>query len=287
LQALPESRNQEELGLWTRIGHEFILPFGSVFIPGLGQWVNGATLEGFGFLGASVAGAVISVSNEDGHPSADELPRDREEQFSQLGLQLSLDAGLLSGYDSFLRSLPKLKTPGRYDFFDDPTPTAHTFVAPFKFGYLKNKRTWIFLTIPIAIVAGLAIEERGTEHPPFRWHDAVYASGSAYGAGVTEEAFFRGYLYPWLNELFGGRAWLANSSQALVFGAGHLATTDLPIVQTLAGLYWGWVVKKDRWSISETIFQHFWWDAILFTGTLLLDDEGDATFLISLPPMRF
>jgi hypothetical protein len=281
-----ETTHSEVTGL-GRFGHELLLPFGSVLVPGLGQWANGAVGEGFAFLGAAFTGALIAVHNEDASLTSDSFPRTRSAQVRELGLQLAGDAGLLSGYDSFKLSLPKLKVGGHYEFIDKPTPTSKAFTAPFKFNFLKNKRTWIALTIPVAIVAAVAIDRRGADTVPFRPHDAVYAGGVSYGAGVTEEAFFRGYLFPVFHELSHERAWVSNPAQALLFGLAHAGQVEVPIFQTIAGLYWGWVVQKNDWDFKETIFQHFWWDTILITGALLLDDGGDTRVSVALPTFRF
>lgn len=273
-----------------KLTHEFLLPVTSVLLPGFGQFINGAPDAGFAFLGASVVGVGIAASYSDGSDlPSDRLPRQKDDQFEALGLHLAGSSALLSAYDSFRRSLPKISGGGRYAFLDNPTPTRRTFVGPFRFDFLKNKRTWIFLTIPVAILTAVAIDESGqdTDYLPFRGHDAFYAAGLSYGAGVTEEALFRGYLYPWFHQMSGRRFWVSNSAQALLFGLAHLSTVDVPVVQTLGGFYWGWVVRKDGWSIEETIFQHFWWDMILFTGALLLDDGGDTRFALQLPTIRF
>jgi membrane protease YdiL (CAAX protease family) len=263
------------------------MPVGSVLVPGLGQWFNGAAAEGFAFLGASLGGALVAVRYRDATLESNQLPRSREAQKRWLGLQLSGDAGLLSGYDSFKLSLPKLKAGGHYDFIDEATRTSKTLLAPFRFGFLKNKGTWIVLTIPVAIVAAAAIDQRDADTVPFAWHDAVWAGGVSYGAGVTEEAFFRGYLLPVFHELSHERSWVSNPLQALLFGLVHAGDVDVPIVQAVAGLYWGWVVQKNRWDIQETIFQHFWWDAILITGALLLDDGDGTRISVGLPAIRF
>jgi membrane protease YdiL (CAAX protease family) len=270
-----------------RFGHEWLLPFGSVLVPGLGQWANGAVGDGFAFFGAAFVGALIAAYNEDASLTGDSFPRTRSAQVRELGLQLAGDAGLLSGYDSFKLSLPKLQVGGHYEFIEKPTPTSKAFAAPFRFGFLKNKRTWIVLTIPVAIVAAVAIDQRGVETLPFKPHDAVYAAGVSYGAGVTEEAFFRGYLFPVFHELSHERAWVSNPVQALLFGLAHAGQVEVPVFQTIAGLYWGWVVQKNDWDFQETIFQHFWWDAILITGALLLDDGGDTRLSLALPTIRF
>jgi len=279
---------QGEITGFGRFGHEFLLPFGSaILVPGLGQWVNGATGDGFAFLGAALAGAVIAVRYEGYSNSDDRLPRTWEEQAQWFGVQLVGSAGFLSGYDSFKLSLPKLKVGGHYEFIDTPTPTSKALAAPFKFGFLKNKRSWIVLTLPVAIVAAVAIDQGDVETLPFKAHDAAFAAGISYGAGVTEEAFFRGYLFPVFHELSHERSWVSNPLQALLFGLAHVGQVEVPIFQTVAGLYWGWVVQKDDWDFQETVFQHFWWDAILITGALLLDDGGDTRISIRLPTIRF
>lgn len=272
----------------SRVVHEFLLPFGSMIVPGVGQWANGAVGEGFAFLGVSVAALMFGAAmGAEDQSDEEDIPRSRDKQFEQLAFLVAGDTGFLSAYDSFRRSLPKMKARGRYGFLPEATTLPKAFAAPFKFGFLRNKKTWIFLSIPAALVAGVAIDERDNDKLPFYWHDAVFAGGISYTAGVSEEAVFRGYIFPWFNQMFGERTWLANAGQALLFGAAHFQTVDVPIVQTLSAFYWGWVVRSSDWSIEETIFQHAWWDMILFTGALLLDDGGDARFSIELPTIHF
>ncbi len=269
--------------------HSFLWPLGSVFVPGLGQWVNGATGAGFAFFGTSLGTAAVAA-NTDSEPRLDDrLPRTREGQLHEFALQASFDAGLLSAYDSFRRSLPGLQAGQRYRFLENTTSTRRAFAAPFRFGFLGKATTWILLSIPVAIIAASAIDDNNNaiSHLPFQWHDAVYAGGTSYGAGVTEEAFFRGFLFPVTHELWGERFWLANTSQALLFGAAHLASNEVPWPQFILGGYWGWLTRRNDWDLEEAIFQHFWWDAVLITGILLLDDGDDPHLAVTFPTIRF
>lgn len=84
------------------------------------------------------------------------------------------------------------------------------------------------------------------------------------GAGVTEEALFRGMLQSEWEERWGsGRGLLAASG---VFGICHL--TDLKDPEswanvgfaTLAGLYLGWRFQKTGYRLAEPIAAHFWFN---------------------------
>ena len=87
---------------------------------------------------------------------------------------------------------------------------------------------------------------------------------------------FRGYLFPLLHEHLGRKMWLSNSLQAAIFGLAHYSSKNrVPWFQTLAGMYWGEVTLKNRGSVREAVFQHFWYDAIVLTTAFLTEEEPE------------
>ena len=55
-----------------------------------------------------------------------------------------------------------------------------------------------------------------------------------------------------------------------------------PLVIGLAGVYSGWLTRRNGWSVREAIFGHFWYDVVVATATLLRDEEA----AIRLPALR-
>jgi membrane protease YdiL (CAAX protease family) len=259
---------------------EFWLPFGSVLLPGLGQYLQGAPRAGLAFTGAAVGGYVLGAT-ADGAASYDgDLPRGLEGQAGLLGLQVAFDAGLVSAYDSFHRSMPALRERGRYEFLATHEPTGRLFDAPFEFSYLRRKRTWIPLLVVGALAGSAVLADRGAgadpgqEFVPFEVHDPLFAAAVSYNAGVAEEAFFRGWLLPVLHQRSGGKYWLANSLQALLFAGAHYSEDNrAPWPQLLFGLYQGHVTRKNGGSVRESIFQHVWYDVIVISAVLLTETQ--------------
>jgi membrane protease YdiL (CAAX protease family) len=121
----------------------------------------------------------------------------------------------------------------------------------------------------------------------FSGDDLLFSGGLAYNAGFTEEAVFRGWLLPVAYQYTGQRWWLANGLQAAFFGLAHYDKKNNPVPwpQTLLGYYFGYLTRKNGWSLSEAIFVHTWWDAVLFLGQSLTTHrvEGTARFNLAFP----
>lgn len=109
---------------------------------------------------------------------------------------------------------------------------------------------------------------------------ALYAAGAlgvSLGAGVSEEALFRGVLQPILQEQW-GRApglWAASG----VFGAAHLAGVDGELnvggalFATAAGAYFGWLYNQDGNRLAGPIAAHFWYDFMIFATAWAMDPD--------------
>ena len=90
---------------------------------------------------------------------------------------------------------------------------------------------------------------------------------------MGEEAAVRGWLLPLLTEKLGGRFWLANVTQALLFGAGHPDAGDYRLVIGASAAFYGRQTRRNDWSVREAVFQHFWHSVMAGTAMLLTDER--------------
>jgi membrane protease YdiL (CAAX protease family) len=258
---------------------EFWLPMGNVLLPGLGQYAQDAPAAGLAFTATAVGGYTLAVLAPDPREELDGgFPRLFEEQVDFLGFQLGLGAGFVSSYDSFHRSLPELQARGRYRFVHSHPPTARLLDAPFELRYLKRETTLVPLALT-AVMTGVLVAARrgggGEGFRPFRVNDGLFAFGVSYNAGVSEEAFFRGYLQPLLHERLGRNHLLSNSLQALAFGLGHISEDQpVPWYPVLFGFYQGIVTTWNGGNVRESVFQHFWHNMIVISAAFLLEKEA-------------
>jgi membrane protease YdiL (CAAX protease family) len=147
-------------------------------------------------------------------------------------------------------------------------------IAPFQPKYIFNRYFWI----PMGIL--LALTGYETSHPPKnpQWtllYPGMKRSGFmnfyittiSFNAGVSEEAFFRGFLNHFLVKEMGLEIGIASSS--LIFGLAHLGNgLGNVLFATLGGLYFGYIHYKENWDIRQGIAVHFWWDVIVFASNL-------------------
>jgi membrane protease YdiL (CAAX protease family) len=261
---------------------------GSLLLPGLGQYVQGQPLEGAAFTGAALSGYSLYNAGDRALADATDLPRTAAGQRSLLGIQLAGGAGMLSAYESFRHALPRFQEEGKYGFVERLQPSSALFAAPFDFRLLSRWTTWVALAETGAVVALVTLTETspGRQYQTFVTRDAFFAGGMAYGAGVGEEALFRGWLYPMLYQNVGRRFWLANSLQAAMFGGLHVGQAGpFALEITASAFYEGWLTRRNGWDIRESVFHHFWYDAAVFTTYLLTQDRLSATLVF--PTVRF
>jgi membrane protease YdiL (CAAX protease family) len=266
-----------------RAGSEFWIPFGSLLLPGLGQYALGSPWVGAGHSAVAAGGLALSSR---GSTDVSTLPREGVDQLAFEGAHLVFTAGALSAWDAFHRAVPALRRAGKYSFLEADEGLGDLLAAPLDMRFLGRWTTWIDLGLT-AVVTGYVLADRteGVSYRPFRANDAAFVTSLALNAGVGEEALFRGWLLPVLQQKLGGRFWLANGLQAGIFGAGHLPQADrFALVITAWAAYTGWVTRRNDWSIREAVFQHFWYDLIVGTATLLRDESAVITLLpVSIP----
>jgi hypothetical protein len=84
----------------------------------------------------------------------------------------------------------------------------------------------------------------------------------------------------------GQRFWVANTSQALLFTAGHGVSTGTLVFIAPWALWEGWLVRRNDWSIRESIFHHFWYDAAVVTAGAIAENKP-VTVRIRFPSIPF
>lgn len=262
-------------------GAEFLIPTVSL-IPGMGQYIHGAYGRGALFTAQLAAGFYIVGTNQ--RPDSVAPLRDKDHQFGRVGDGLGVNAAMLSSWDTFHRSIPALQQQGKYDFLPPRRESVTSLVtAPFDYRFLGRWTTWVEL-VPTAFLT-VALLDSDAKSYPLHGHDLGYAAAVSMNAAVGEEAFFRGYLLPMLYQKTGRRFWLANTIQGTAFLGLHGLNPATFILVGLSGYYGGWVTKRNGWSVRESVFAHFWWDAATTTATLLR--ERDSEVRIAFPTIRF
>ncbi len=169
----------------------------------------------------------------------------------------------------------------------DDTPLSDLMVAPFKREVISSPLVVAFALLGIADgIYGYPEKKRS-----FSDIDNVTAMGNrmsrdsgtgyyegmafavSYGAGVSEEMIFRGFMLPVTDYKYGKRAGLVSSS--LTFGLLHAFNPGLhnpayTVAQaTLAGFIFGYSVQKEDYKLSKAIAAHFWYDFFSMTTTWL------------------
>ena len=259
-----------------RGGSEFWIPFGSMLVPGLGQYLHAALWPGLAYTGTSVGGFLVSTQGS----ATLEFPRDADDQLAFEGLHLAATAGMLSAWDAFHRALPAQRLVGRYGFFTADEDLGDLLSAPFDVSFLGRWTTLADMAFTAAVTAWVLTEgPDDRSYRPFRWHDVAFGTSLSLNAAVGEEALFRGWLLPMLTQKLGGRFWLANSIQAGLFGLGHPQAEAFALVIGAGALWSGWQTRRNEWSIREVIFQHFWYDVAVVTASLLRDDRNVVTLM--------
>ncbi|MEZ4458265.1 MAG: CPBP family intramembrane glutamic endopeptidase [bacterium] len=261
-----------------------ILPIASLLLPGLGQYWDGQTGWPYTLAAAAgLGGATAAVANTEG---ALVITQPRAQLFL-LGAQLWIDASLLSAYETY-----RHRVVDRVGFQDDLSTVPEVLIAPFDVRALARLRVLIpFLVIGAAGLGSAFVDEDGMtyESAPFedfRVTDGLFAFGVSYGAGVGEEAFFRGYVMHGFDRVVGMHPLLANTLQASMFATAHADFSWGFLVRMAFGMYTGWLTQADDYNLRDAIFLHTWWDVFVFVGTVATS-RRNGTATLSLPAIRF
>jgi membrane protease YdiL (CAAX protease family) len=270
----------------------FWSPFFSVFIPGLSQVINGQIDYGIIYGAMGLAGVYIQAD------AAEEVRRDslsdpddyvnHDDEFRRMmvGMSVYKTAGGLSGYHAFRSAANSRRQFGEYDFLkpEKAETSWDLMLAPFDFTYAIRPTTFL----PLLTLVGFYV---GANDTGWNWANLSAADGGtvaamSYGAGVGEEAMFRGWILPYSYQSI-DNFWAANATQAVVFGALHYSSSNqFPIIQTLLGAYFGWMVRRNDWQLGEAIFMHTWWDVIAI-GAHFIEEKEDAFLRLPTFEMTF
>lgn len=278
-----------------------LLPVVSVFVPGFGQMAQRRYLEGGFYAAAGISGLVLAANSgyEGSDNGLDDVSWDKPGARNAFyGYGLYQGAGFLSAYDAFQASVPAFQQDqGRFLFLNPQKreKTSDLLLAPFKPAYLARPSTWIPLGI-FGLIGALAVpayrsdqgSKPGVRWAPYEPDDLLFTGALSMNAGATEEAMFRGYLFPVFHQWSGQRAWISNPAQALLFAGAHIGgVTNVPIAQAALGYYLGWLTERNQWQVGQAVAVHFWWDAIAVSVNLLTRNEvpvslGSVSFPVDL-----
>jgi hypothetical protein len=258
----------------------FWRPALSLFLPGIDQYLAGQWAYGLGYSSVWMASSAWAANR---NREADEreaewdfnrltdIERENEQIHNELykqrtlANQLVLAAGGMSAYHSFRTAVATHQPHGGYEFLVEEETPLDILRAPFEFSHLKKPTTWV----PLALITGLAVLDANTQQEdytsdPYSSSDAFYTGAISYNAGTYEEAIFRGWIMPVAMEKTHSLFW-SNFLQAAMFAAAHLNQIATPYVQFGLGYYLGWLTQQSRWTLSESIFIHAWWDVAALT----------------------
>lgn len=298
-------REYDDEGRPVRVRHhprhksDIWLPLPSVLLPGFGQYLQG-DWTGAIYTGVAVGGYLLFQAgaaelDTARDPGANLDPTEGQESWSirkiVLGSMAYQGSGFLSAYSAFRSSVPRFQQEdGKYAFLTSEETLGDMMLSPARFDHLAQPSAFIPLGLLAAGAAYLTVDYRGSHRGSdwtFSADDLLFSWPLAYNAGVTEEALFRGWLLPVAYQYTGETWWLANGAQALLFGAAHYSSGNpFPWPQALLGYYFGYLTRKNGWTLSESIFVHSWWDAILFTAqyvTMRRAQAGATAFRFDLP----
>jgi hypothetical protein len=220
-------------------------------------------------------------------PDTTDVPLEWRDQAGEIGSHFGMSAMWLSSWDAFHRGVPSLRAQGKYAFLPERESLDQLVTAPFDYRFLRRWTTWVDVA-QTALVTMLVVRDRepGVERHRFRARDAGFGLSLSMNAAVGEEAWFRGYLLPLLYQNMGRRFWLANATQAIVFAAGHRPDVATRAAYFAGWAYWeGWIVKRNEWSVRESIFHYFWYDFALTAAAYLVEERAEVR--LSFPTIRF
>jgi hypothetical protein len=297
----------------------FWKPFGSFFLPGLGQYMDGHIGYGLLYSGVGLAGMAYAsnvASNNGLTEEANEELTDEEKEAKEKDEELGVDtkdinlrkimwgqqvyqtAGGFSAYHSFRSTVRSKQRRGEYQFLTQEESPGDLMLAPLRMDFLARKTTWIPLLVGASIAGLVLTSDPGDdlEKTSFTQADAFFTTALSFNAGTHEEAMFRGWLQPWFYESWGSEFW-ANGVQSVIFAAAHLPSNPTPLPQLILGYHLGYVTNSNNWTLSESVFIHTWWDILAF-GTLFhykrkLEEDGEEEAaarikpILRLPPLTF
>ncbi len=266
---------------------------GSLFVPGLGQFLNGAYVSGS--LQYAVYQGLATKSNKYTN-MPDFIPIDQREVKStkerrinkttlnrDVASTLAFDMQLFSSYDAYRVARNR---PEHADAYRTPAPSENLFdllLAPYR---PRNIFRWTSI-IPIFLAASAALGTPQKEEYVVRREGGLTRQrlrNGQYlqftGVGLGEEAFFRGYLNTAFSDAW-GETWGLIASSA-IFGLAHNGEQGSfgVVGASLAGLYLGALHQQNHYTLGQVVAIHTWWDILVsYRAT---KDRGKANVYVPL-----
>jgi membrane protease YdiL (CAAX protease family) len=255
---IPDQANSEDSSPYRLLDeHErprsyILMPLASGFLPGLDQWIEGQ----YGYASFYTSYTILGLHLNQRKGATSGFEEFNEDRF--LGFSM-IKAGIgMSTYHSFRSAVTTHRPLGAFTFLTAEDSPKDIAMAPFRYEFLSRPTTWGWLLGVSALF--VAIERYDDELPEnsrrvITGKDGLYSYGTAFNTAVGEEAFFRGYLLPVLQQETGSPM-IANIGQATIFTLGHSGGNKLLALPL--GLVTGYANQKSGGSIAEGIFMHTW-----------------------------
>ncbi len=257
----------------------------SYVLPGFDQYWEGQTMYAISYSAVGIGGLSLIQSNRKHEGKGSDFIKNSQDYpkagYQVLGAKIYDTAGSLSAYHSFKTAVRTRKS--EFAFIETEESVQDLLMAPIRFSEMTKPTVFI----PLGLLAGLSLlgpkGKKGEKGNRASGIDrGVWTSGISYGAGVGEEALFRGWMMPNLHASTQS-ALGSNAIQAVIFGAAHYAEGQpLPIAQALMGGYLGWRTQANGYSLRESIFIHFWWDIIALSRAYFYVEDVQAAYLMPL-----
>lgn len=268
-------------------------PLWTAFIPGATYYYDGRIAEGLIFSSIEIGGIVMGLHYDN------TLKSNSTSSYYNFPLIVGLKTLDVDKCD-WVRNKLELMKYRHPDFKYDPISERDLFLAPFK---ANNVFTLVTMGSVGLAVIGLILDGRGVENRIDkvqqmyfldRYIDrnpalAIYGTTSmalSWGAGVSEEYYFRNGLMPLIDHKYGQTNGLIFSSVA--FGVIHLPNllfSDKPdygqalvqvIEATLLGFIFGQDVHERNYNIGPAVAAHTWYNFTLMLGSFLINPEKNV-----------
>jgi membrane protease YdiL (CAAX protease family) len=268
-------------------------PSWTLFVPGATYYYNGRIVEGLTFSAIEIGGIVMGLHYDNTLKSNSTSPYYNYPLF--IGLK-TLDVDKCD----WVRNKLELIKYFHPDFKYDPISEQELFLAPFK---AENVFTVVTLGLVGVAFVELWLDGRGVEkridkvqqmYFLDRYIDrnpalAIYSTTSlamSWGAGISEEYYFRNGLMPVLDYEYGQTNGLIFSS--VTFGVLHLSNllfSNKPdygqalaqvIEATLTSLVLGQDVHNRGYKIGPAVAAHAWYDFTLMLGSFLINPKENV-----------
>ena len=258
----------------------------ALFVPGGGYFYQGETAKGMSYLAAT--GGMIGWG----------IAKDKKKEGGEINppfvyaQQIHLTQIYLS-YRESLRKIPLVQT-GHYKILKDNSGVSDLALSPVKKENLKSP--WV---IGFALLgAGINYAQARLEKPQGDYsnisrikilgdsfnRETGLAAYSGYwiplslGAGVSEEALFRGMIQTGWEERWGKTGGLLAASA--LFGVAHYdgsgPALGNAIFAAAAGTFLGWRFQENHYRLSQSIAAHFWFDALAGLAVYFADPDSNA-----------